>query len=258
MSSRKRYKLWQQSDVTIPRRTLTRLKKRAKEYVANIHVPDDINENFKQDEPESAEVLAEQNEDNEYLFDSNNNSEEPAMFCYQANDVFSMINDNSENLECNGQDQFHLPEESDYRENDNYVCEFESSDSDSSDFDTAEKDDGVPVFPGASVTVKDSILSIMKFSITLKTTYSALSDLLGLLSLHLPKESSKEHLRSLCFLKKALAANQKDDILTTHEYCSACFGPLGNEDITCRVCNKEKRNNFLSILECWGTNEEHV
>lgn len=253
MSSRKRYKLWQQSDnVAIPRRTLTRLKKKALDSVVDIHVPDD-NEHFDQVESESADESFADHYEN--FFDrKDSDSEEPAIChydkgCSQTNNSL-IVNDDPEFDE----DIFHLPEESYYRDHDDYVCEFESSDSDSSDYDAEEKNyDRVQIYPNALITVEESILSIMKFAIRHKTTYSALSDLLGLISLHLPREGCKEHLKSLYFLKKAFAAGgQEGDMITKHEYCSACFGPLEKDgDNTCTFCGKEnptkKRHYFLSL-----------
>ncbi|KAK3749299.1 hypothetical protein QZH41_020083 [Actinostola sp. cb2023] len=267
MSSRKRYKLWRKNDnVPIPRRTLTRLKKKAKDYVDNIHVAD-VNERFDQVEP--TEVFVTDEEDfsgtgsvtegtERYETHQSEDSDLEEQTSYQYDEECSQWNNFSgvaDVPESDVQDQFHLPEESDYRDYDNYICEFESSESDTSDCDTEEETSNirVPIYPGALITVEDSILSIMKFANRQKTTYSALSDLLGLISLHLPKESNKEHLKSLYFLKKAFSADdQKDDIVTTHEYCSACFAPLEKHgDITCRFCGKEnprkKRNYFLSL-----------
>jgi hypothetical protein len=76
---------------------------------------------------------------------------------------------------------FHLLEESEYRDYEDFICEYDSSDSEASDQSDAEsikEDRSVPIYPG-SITTDESILSIMKYSIRHKTTYSALTIFLG-------------------------------------------------------------------------------
>ena len=129
---------------------------------------------------------------------------------------------------------FHLLEEEDYRDSMDQVycreCDSMSSVSDSEDDAQNVNSNGSrkPLYSGTSVSVEDSILSIMKYSLKHKTTYAAISDLLELISLHLPYGSNKEHLRSLYFLKKAFAATEdQDEIVAVHYYCQSCFsGPL--------------------------------
>ena len=58
-------------------------------------------------------------------------------------------------------------------------------------------------------------------------TYTAVNDLSGLLSLHLPYGSNKEHLQSLYFLKKAFNfKGDQDEIVTVNYYCQSCFSGL--------------------------------
>ena len=109
------------------------------------------------------------------------------------------------------------------------------------------------IYPGASITVEDSILRIMKYAIRHKTTYSALSDLLGLVSLHLPNNSKKDHLKSLYFLKKAFSSKlHKDEMVTVNEYCPDCSSPFDDDTKNaCECCgrpkSKREKNYFLTL-----------
>ena len=108
------------------------------------------------------------------------------------------------------------------------------------------------IYPGASITTEESILSIMKFSIRHKCTYAATTDLLALVSLHLPPNSKKDHLKSLYFLKKAFSAKeQSDETVSVKEYCPNCCALLENESSSCEFCGKARgsrdKNYFLSL-----------
>lgn len=144
------------------------------------------------------------------------------------------------------------------RDYDQFICESEVSESNDSGSDSDDDDfrnrDGVAIYPNAPITSGESILSIMQYAIRHKTTYSALNDLLGLILLHLPNESNKEHLKSLYFLKKAfLAEGDQDDVVTIHKYCPTCFALFGNtEAAICRFCTMKKptkrgKSYFLSL-----------
>ena len=107
-------------------------------------------------------------------------------------------------------------------------------------------------YPGASITTEESILSIMKFSIRHKCTYAATRDFLALVSLHLPPNSKKDHLKSLYFLRKAFSAKeQSDETVSVKEYCPHCCALLENESLSCEFCGKTRgsrdKNHFLSL-----------
>jgi hypothetical protein len=162
-------------------------------------------------------------------------------------------------LEADG-DAFHLIEDDDYRDNDEVYCRESDSSSDSEDEAVAQHNDSdsrVPLYPGATITVTESIISIMKYSLKHKMTYAAVNDLLGLLSLHLPYGSDKEHLKSLYFLKKAFnSKGDQDEIVTVNYYCQSCFsGPLQSSQNICSVCgntNLLRRNNYFLTLDIAG------
>lgn len=89
-----------------------------------------------------------------------------------------------------------------------------------------------------------------------KMSYSALSDLLGLITLHLSPESKTQHLQSLYFLKKAFASQSKrnahedSDLVTAHEYCMTRW--KSHEEAMCRICGTQqtrKTNNYFLALD---------
>ncbi len=62
-------------------------------------------------------------------------------------------------------DVFHLVEEDDYRDNDEMYCKESDSSSDSENEAVAQHNDSdscVPLYPGATITITESIISIMK------------------------------------------------------------------------------------------------
>ena len=166
-------------------------------------------------------------------------------------------------LECQNlglTDPFHLKEDSDYWDS-NFDEACQSTDSEDSDPDESHDNRNTHklLYPGASITVEESILSVMKYALRHKTSYSALSDLLHLITLHLPTESYDEHFQSLYFLKKAFTSQSKlnghgnTDIVKVHEYCPTCIALWKDDnERTCRFCGeqrKRKTNNYFLALD---------
>ena len=155
----------------------------------------------------------------------------------------------------------HLEEDCDYRDIDSDEASFCCKSTDSEDPELDKNNDNAKspktLHPGASITIEDSILSIMKYALRHKTAYSALSDLLNLIVLHLPSES--QHLRSLYFLKKAFSSqsekygHEQSDTVTTHEYCPNCIALWRSDnDHICRFCGNSrthKKNNYFLALD---------
>lgn len=242
---RKSYKQWQRdSSIPIPKRTLVRLKKKAGGILdinvntapaaeRRTHSDDDVNEI----------------DENNFILPNRTSDDECADFPSNENDDYGICDDE---LLIGEHADFDADEYSD-RE---FICESESSSSDASEGEEEFHDQfNDVIYPGASITVEESILSIMKYAIRHKTTYSALSDLLGLLSLHLPDISNKEHLRSLYFLKKAFSSEaRKDDFINLNEYCPDCYAPLplgDDAEANCEFCgrtrSKREKNYFLTL-----------
>jgi hypothetical protein len=226
---RARYKEWQRDpSVPIPKRTLARLKKKAdgNVIVAQADSDHDESDSFSREEDANS---------------SNSSDDEHSQAIPTA--IFDEELEQAD-LEPNGY----------FVSDSEFVCESESESSDSaSDIEPDVCSNNDVIYPGASITVEDSILSIMKYAIRHKTTYSALSDLLGLVALHLPNNSKKDHLKSLYFLKKAFSSKlHKDEMVTVNEYCPDCSSPFDDDTKNaCECCgrpkSKREKNYFLTL-----------
>ena len=273
MPPKRKYKQWlRDGNVPIPKRTLVRLKKAAASNYCTIR-----------DESLLAEdrTITEQSELNQDItWEISGNCEAilndqtvqtPTREVTTQTSLISYDNEWSEDeieapnrIQCDDvslTDLCHLQEDCDYRDIDSdeasYRCESESEDS---DFEENGNNTNAPkqLYPGASITIEDSILSIMKYALRHKTSYSALTDLLSLITLHLPTESYTEHLQSLYFLKKAFSSqseyygHEQSDIVTVHEYCPDCLALWLDNERICRFCDKERKrktNNYFLTLD---------
>ena len=266
MPPKRRYKQWQRDrNVPIPRRTLARLKKEASTYCI-IHKEDSLADYCtlaSEITGESASDIRSEGVLDEITTDQTTQTQEENISCEiesSEDEVQSPEHSQCENISL--AKPFHVKEDGDYRDIDSdeasYRCE--STDGEDSELDEMDYNDNAPkqLYPGASITVEDSILSIMKYALRHKTSYSALSDLLNLIALHLPTESNTEHLRSLYFLKKAFSAqsehygHEQSDIVTVHEYCPNYTALWRSDnDRTCRFCGKTRKkkskNYFLAL-----------
>ena len=157
-------------------------------------------------------------------------------------------------------ERHHLKEETDFSDSEEAYCYGCESDDENSDLEIGRNaDTPQPLYPGASITVEDSILSIMKYALRHKMSYSALSDLLSLITLHIPLESHTQHLQSLYFLKKAFTSqnernrHEDSDLVTVHEYCPTCMALWKNDaERICRMCctqRRKKTNNYCLALD---------
>lgn len=268
---RRKYKQWQRNpNVPIPRRTLARLKKEAsichaireESFLANCTLGRDIIE--QRDAIRTDVTLEFEGSEDQIETNRTQLSQEENISCNNesSDDEFQ----SPENSHCENSgfaEPCHLKEDGDYGDIDSdeasYCCE--STDSEDSEFNENHDSGKLPkeLYPGASITVEDSILSIMKYALRHKTSYSALSDLLNLIVLHLPSESHTEHLQSLYFLKKAFSTqsekygHEQSDIVIVHEYCPNCIALWRSEnDRICRFCGKartRKKNNYFLALD---------
>ena len=263
-------------NILIPKRTLVRLKKQ----LANASTPTNLSIHILDDEQKlqtsgcdlytAANVPKQEIEQEINLSEQEINlSEQEIDFLEQEMELSEQeIPISGQNIDLPNQEVdyeqvsdevFHCVEDDDCRDDiKGTFCVESSSDMSDCEDDTepdifnGSNNSSNPVYPGANMTVEESVLSIMKYSLKHKTTYAALSDLLELISLHLPYESNKEHLKSLYFLKKAFAASKdEDDIVSPVYYCQTCFaGPLQSGEQVCRFCEESVlrgRNYFLSL-----------
>lgn len=274
---RRKYKQWQRNpNVPIPRRTLARLKKEAstchaireESFLANCTLGRDITE---QTDVIQSDVTLEFEGSEATCRDLDQIQTNQTQFCQDKN--ISCDSESSDDevrspkkSQCENDgfaEPCHLKEDCDYRDIDSDEGSFccESTDSEDSELDENHDNAKPPkqLYPGASITIEDSILSIMKYALRHKTSYSALSDLLNLIILHLPSESHTEHLRSLYFLKKAFSSqsekygHKQSDIVTMHKYCPDCIALWrSDDDRICRFCGKprtQKKNNYFLALD---------
>ena len=97
-----------------------------------------------------------------------------------------------------------------------------------------------PLYDGTEVSTWDSYLLIMKYALRHSLSKQAVSDLLNLVALHLPKKSTI----SLYKMKK-LFLNLYEDI--THYCCSGCHSPYSDRDTTCPNSCDSASAEFLTI-----------
>ena len=273
MPPKRKYKQWKRDrNVPIPKRTLVRLKKAAstccitgeESFLANDRTL--TSEITEQSEPIQDDVMWERSDDICKL-NHQTQTQKGTIHCENESsdgsddEIKGHFQCHRENLSIT--DPCHLKEDCDYRDIDSDEASYRCKSTESEDSELEEFKDNASLpkqlYPGASITIEDSILSIMKYALRHKTSYSALSDLLSLITLHLPTESHKEHLLSLYFLKKAFSSqsecygHKQSDIVTVHEYCPNCIALWrSNTEIMCRFCGKprkKKTNNFFSALD---------
>lgn len=93
-----------------------------------------------------------------------------------------------------------------------------------------------PLYPGASLTLQDSLIAIMTFVLTHSLTGACLLDLLSLIALHCP-------LGSLCvkslYMFKKYFKNVGRGILVCHYFCSNCYELLDNKNSQCTKCREK-------------------
>ena len=261
MPAKRKYKQWKRDpNFPIPKRTLVRLKKGASSVFPASH-----NDSIQADECNIQPQLVEQGDSVDFDFDFDSVDYERHASYHACQELPEEPGQN-ESITC--QEDFsdeesetpnetltepdHLKEDCDYRDNDSddaYYC-YESTDGESSDLEE-KVNTPQPLYPGASITIEDSILSIMKYALRHKMSYSALSDLLSLITLHIPSESHTQHLQSLYFLKKAFTSqnerngHEDSNLVTVHEYCPTCMALWKNDAE--RICRKKTNNYFLAL-----------
>lgn len=122
--------------------------------------------------------------------------------------------------------------------------EDESHDDESHDEDEVEEDlgqdeddndnpDDDPLYNGARITFRESLLAILTFILTHKLTGLAVSDLLSLIEMHCGPDNLC--LRSNYMFKKYFRMIGKNLIMCCY-YCSNCQVPLQRQDSICREC----------------------
>ncbi|KAK3916377.1 Halomucin [Frankliniella fusca] len=122
-----------------------------------------------------------------------------------------------------------------------------SSEEDATSEDEGEENlaDDMPLFPGAHLTLRQSLLSILTFSITHKLSGVCIADLLSLIALHCgPNEIG---LKTLYRFKSYFSMIGKKSI-NCYYYCSVCEILLPNQNTQCQNClGRHEVAYFLSF-----------
>lgn len=102
-----------------------------------------------------------------------------------------------------------------------------------------------PLYPGANLSVGDSLIAILTFFQSEHLTGASLSKLLSLIQLHLP-EPNKFVSTTYLFFK---SLERVDNEFSMSFYCSVCWGPRASMDDICTSCTDKKRsvNYFISL-----------
>ena len=103
-----------------------------------------------------------------------------------------------------------------------------------------------PIYEGAEVTILESYLMAFQFSVRHSLTKKAFSELLQLISVHLPKSSS--YPRSINTVKKILLQYFPHISPTVHTYCPYCLVTLPSDGTCTRNdCPGVGTNQFVTI-----------
>lgn len=101
-----------------------------------------------------------------------------------------------------------------------------------------------PLYDGAKLTVFDSYLSLMQYSLRHGLTKQAFIDLLGLVGRHIPTNS----IVFLYKLRKFFQGTCGDVSFKIHYCCSGCHAPLCNLESTCpNGCDQAVALEFLVV-----------
>ncbi|XP_034241780.1 uncharacterized protein LOC117645631 [Thrips palmi] len=125
------------------------------------------------------------------------------------------------------------------------------SDSEESDHEESSADEDppqpeeIPLYPGAPITLGQSLLSILTFSIVHQLSGACIADLLGLVTLHCPPGNSC--VQSLHNFRKHFSG-MEPFVMKRHYFCSSCVYPLDEENGICDVCHKGNNSSYFIEL----------
>ena len=88
-----------------------------------------------------------------------------------------------------------------------------------------------PLYSGALVTAAQSNLLLFQYTLRHSLTMKAVTELLQLLSVHLPREARIP--KSVHTLKRFILESFRDAVAERHFYCGCCQRPLPSEDARC-------------------------
>lgn len=101
-----------------------------------------------------------------------------------------------------------------------------------------------PIYDGASISLKQSMLLVLRLSLKHKLTDSCTADILSVIRFHCSNQSAKKF--SMYHFKKCF--NIKNNSYTKHYYCSKCFKTADNIQSICDDCNQSSSQHFFARL----------
>ncbi|KAE8741788.1 hypothetical protein FOCC_FOCC012677 [Frankliniella occidentalis] len=132
-------------------------------------------------------------------------------------------------------------EDSENEDSEHQESENQESDTDEEGFEH----DNEPIYNGARLTFRESMLAILTFILSHKLTGLCVSDLLSLIELHCG--ANNLCLTTLYKFKKYFKIIGKR-LITCHYYCSVCEVPLVDKNTVCRNCRgRHKVDYFIEL-----------
>lgn len=116
--------------------------------------------------------------------------------------------------------------------------------------DDDEKDNVVlranePLSAGASISVTESMLSILTLLVNHNLTMTSVEDIIRVIHLHCP---SQDLIKNSSFkFKKFFNLEQENEIFDKHFYCSTCERELESRDQNCPSCQGRKNFYFITM-----------
>ncbi|KAK0072715.1 hypothetical protein PV325_010934 [Microctonus aethiopoides] len=139
------------------------------------------------------------------------------------------------------QEFYDFPEENDFADYQDVGSDDEFDDDDQENYEHNDYDD--PLYEGASLSVGESLSTILTFSLKYKLTLACLSDMLKLILLFIPKPNLFKS--TLHLFRKSFS--RIDTPVVRHFYCSSCFAHLG-ENENCDACSQVTQANSYFLI----------
>lgn len=111
-------------------------------------------------------------------------------------------------------------------------------------FEDPDGENDEPVYDGAQITLGESMLSTLMFAMSNNLTGSAFSELLELLSYHMPRKNKFK--KTAYKFYKFFEGN--DTPSTKHYYCSTCTSSLDSADAVCEERDENSEKSYFIEL----------
>lgn len=101
-----------------------------------------------------------------------------------------------------------------------------------------------PIYDGASISLKQSMLLVLRLSLKHNLTDSCISDILYIIQFHCSEQNKKKI--SMYHFKKLF--NMENNSYVKHYYCSKCLKTSDNYKTVCDECNQRSSQHFFVTL----------